>query len=87
MVAARPLDAPSVLARRGAAHPVIRWRYREREVNERIHALFDDHCTIRRLLIEEGYMARENARPGPAREHRGSAPRRDCVTWCTLASP
>ncbi|WP_437737212.1 metalloregulator ArsR/SmtB family transcription factor [Sorangium sp. So ce1335] len=33
--------------------------YREQEVNEIIHALYPDHCTIRRMLIDEGYMARD----------------------------
>ncbi len=32
--------------------------YEENEVNERIKILFPDYCTIRRLLIEEGYMTR-----------------------------
>ncbi|WP_437677370.1 metalloregulator ArsR/SmtB family transcription factor [Sorangium sp. So ce131] len=35
-------------------------RYREREVNEIIQALYPDHCTIRRLLVDEGYMARDS---------------------------
>lgn len=34
-------------------------RYRESEVNERIHTLYADHCTIRRLLVDEGLMARD----------------------------
>ncbi|MGK4008647.1 metalloregulator ArsR/SmtB family transcription factor [Sorangium sp. So ce1036] len=34
-------------------------RYREHEVNEIIHALYPDHCTIRRMLMDEGYMARD----------------------------
>jgi biotin operon repressor len=33
--------------------------YAEVEVNERIHSLFDDHCTIRRMLIDEGAMERQ----------------------------
>ncbi len=33
--------------------------YPEREVDERIHTMFDDHCTIRRLLVDEGYMTRQ----------------------------
>jgi biotin operon repressor len=33
--------------------------YGELEVNERIHSLFPDHCTIRRLLIDEGLMRRQ----------------------------
>ncbi|KYF66565.1 ArsR family transcriptional regulator [Sorangium cellulosum] len=33
--------------------------YREQEVNEIIHALYPDHCTIRRMLVDEGYMARD----------------------------
>lgn len=32
--------------------------YREEEVNERIMPLFEDYCTIRRMLIDEGYMTR-----------------------------
>ena len=28
-------------------------------MNERIRTLFQDHCTIRRMLIEEGYMTRD----------------------------
>lgn len=34
-------------------------RYREEEVNEIIHTLYPDHCTIRRMLVDEGYMARD----------------------------
>ncbi|WP_437532498.1 metalloregulator ArsR/SmtB family transcription factor [Sorangium sp. So ce726] len=34
-------------------------RYREREVNEIIQAVYPDHCTIRRMLVDEGYMARD----------------------------
>jgi biotin operon repressor len=34
-------------------------RYREREVDERIHTLYADHCTLRRLLVDEGLMARD----------------------------
>ena len=34
-------------------------RYREREVNEIIQTLYPDHCTIRRMLVDEGYMARD----------------------------
>ncbi|WP_437335676.1 metalloregulator ArsR/SmtB family transcription factor [Sorangium sp. So ce394] len=37
-------------------------RYREREVNEIIQTLYPDHCTIRRLLVDEGYMARDGQR-------------------------
>ncbi|KYF59139.1 ArsR family transcriptional regulator [Sorangium cellulosum] len=37
-------------------------RYREQEVNEIIHALYADHCTIRRMLLDEGYMARDGQR-------------------------
>lgn len=36
--------------------------YREQEVNEIIHALYADHCTIRRMLLDEGYMARDGHR-------------------------
>lgn len=34
-------------------------RYREQEVNAIIQALYPDHCTIRRMLVDEGYMARD----------------------------
>lgn len=34
-------------------------RYREQEVNEIIKTLYPDHCTIRRMLVDEGYMARD----------------------------
>ena len=34
--------------------------YPEPEVDAIINRLFDDHCTIRRLLIEEGVMKRDN---------------------------
>ena len=33
--------------------------YQEPEVDALINRLFDDHCTIRRLLIEEGAMQRD----------------------------
>jgi biotin operon repressor len=33
--------------------------YAEHEVNERIVPLFSDYCTIRRMLVDEGYMTRE----------------------------
>ncbi|MGD0339860.1 MAG: metalloregulator ArsR/SmtB family transcription factor [Bacteroidota bacterium] len=33
--------------------------YRENEVNERIMTLYSDYCTIRRMLIDEGYMSRQ----------------------------
>lgn len=33
--------------------------YAEGDLNERIHSLFDDHCTIRRLLIDEGTLVRQ----------------------------
>ncbi|MGK3994536.1 metalloregulator ArsR/SmtB family transcription factor [Sorangium sp. So ce1024] len=36
--------------------------YGEQEVNEIIHALYADHCTIRRMLLDEGYMARDGQR-------------------------
>lgn len=35
-------------------------KYDEKKVNEIINQVYDDHCTIRRLLIEEGMMIREN---------------------------
>jgi biotin operon repressor len=35
-------------------------RYEEREVNERILPLYEDYCTIRRMLVDEGYMARDD---------------------------
>ncbi|WP_437744206.1 metalloregulator ArsR/SmtB family transcription factor [Sorangium sp. So ce302] len=34
-------------------------RYREQEVNEIIQTLYPDHCTIRRMLVDEGYMTRD----------------------------
>ncbi len=34
-------------------------KYTEPEVDSVINRLFDDHCTIRRLLIEEGAMQRD----------------------------
>jgi hypothetical protein len=34
--------------------------YSEKEVNECIASVYGDYCTIRRLLIEEGMMEREN---------------------------
>jgi predicted transcriptional regulator len=33
--------------------------YHEHEVNERIMTLYPDYCTIRRMLIDEGYMSRK----------------------------
>ncbi|MFA7418130.1 MAG: metalloregulator ArsR/SmtB family transcription factor [Melioribacteraceae bacterium] len=35
-------------------------KYTENEVDSLINETYDDHCTIRRLLIEEGMMQREN---------------------------
>lgn len=35
-------------------------KYYEKEVDTLINEIYDDHCTIRRLLIEEGLMEREN---------------------------
>lgn len=35
-------------------------KYKEEAVNDIIKHTFDDYCTIRRLMIEEGYMTREN---------------------------
>ncbi len=35
-------------------------RYKEEEVNNVIKQSFEDYCTIRRLMIEEGMMKREN---------------------------
>jgi predicted transcriptional regulator len=34
-------------------------QYVEKEVDEIIHTIYDDHCLIRRLLIEEKYMRRD----------------------------
>ena len=34
-------------------------RYAEREVNVVITKYFDDHATVRRLLIDEGFLDRE----------------------------
>lgn len=34
-------------------------KFTEKEVDDIIHSTFDDHCTIRRLLIEEGIMKRD----------------------------
>jgi len=33
--------------------------YAEREVNERIAPLYVDYCTIRRMLVDQGYMTRK----------------------------
>ena len=35
-------------------------QYPEKKVDEIINKVYDDHCTIRRLLIEEGMMKRKN---------------------------
>jgi biotin operon repressor len=35
--------------------------YEEHEVNERITPLYEDYCTIRRMLVDEGYMTRQGA--------------------------
>lgn len=35
-------------------------RYNEDKVNDLIKESYDDYCTIRRLMIEEGIMSREN---------------------------
>jgi biotin operon repressor len=35
-------------------------KYREEEVNNIIIKLYDDYCTIRRLMVDEGIMTREN---------------------------
>lgn len=34
-------------------------QYQEHEVNQRIQTLYPDYCTIRRLLVDEGYMTRQ----------------------------
>lgn len=34
-------------------------KYEEKQVDEIINRIYDDHCTIRRLLIEEGIMKRD----------------------------
>lgn len=55
-------------------------RYREQEVNEIIKTLYPDHCTIRRMLVDEGYMARDGqhyeliAAEARAREAEGTTP-------------
>ena len=36
-------------------------RYPEREVDATLRAWYDDHATIRRYLVDEGLLARENA--------------------------
>ncbi len=33
--------------------------YTENEVNDLIAVIYDDYCTIRRLLVDEGYMSRD----------------------------
>jgi len=33
--------------------------YTEKQVNDLITVIYDDHCTIRRLLVDEGYMSRD----------------------------
>lgn len=35
-------------------------RYAEHEVNELVATRFDDYCTIRRQLVDEGFMARDD---------------------------
>ena len=35
-------------------------RYPEREVNAMLRAFHDDHAALRRYLVEEGFLAREN---------------------------
>ena len=44
-----------------AGHFVAERRYSEQEVTGLIMPLFDDYCTIRRLLVEEGLIRREGA--------------------------
>ncbi|MBN2041395.1 MAG: metalloregulator ArsR/SmtB family transcription factor [Spirochaetes bacterium] len=34
--------------------------YTETEIDEMINTLYDDHCTIRRMLVDEGVMNRNN---------------------------
>lgn len=34
--------------------------YPEQEVNERLQARYSDYCTLRRLLVDEGYLARKD---------------------------
>lgn len=33
--------------------------YPEQEINQRIEAVFEDYCTIRRELVDFGFMARD----------------------------
>lgn len=35
-------------------------KYKEHEVNDIIIKLYDDYCSIRRLMVDEGIMTREN---------------------------
>lgn len=35
-------------------------KYSEKEINEIFSTYFDDYCTVRRILIDEGYLQREN---------------------------
>lgn len=35
-------------------------KYGEKEVNDIIINLYDDYCAIRRLMVDEGIMTREN---------------------------
>ena len=35
-------------------------RYQERELNELIQTVFDDYCTVRRELVDEGALRRED---------------------------
>ena len=52
----------------GKRHVVLQWvvdqledrRYREREISERLKAIFDDYATLRRELINHQLMKREN---------------------------
>ena len=34
-------------------------RYREREVNEVLRRFADDHATLRRYLVDEGFLSRD----------------------------
>lgn len=62
-------------------------RYREAEVDAILKGIFDDHCALRRYLVDEDLLSREagmywrsggtvdippgDARPASARDHRG----------------
>jgi hypothetical protein len=57
---ARRLSKRMPQLERAAAHFVFGQSYTEPQVNEILEALVDDHVFARRLLIEWGFLDREN---------------------------